>query len=119
MRPRPLAIRQRGSCERAPRTGSCGIWRTTSPNGRSRNPYNENDGGIPFAEQEEMKPVTPEDAATGRARRLRRLVWRVAVWGGGAAGGFALLGAGLAWAFLNQVRIPGQGTPADSGLEYE
>jgi len=66
-----------------------------------------------------MNPGTPEDAATGRSQRLRRWIWRVTVWSGGAAGGFALLGAGLAWAFLNQVRIPGEGTPADSELPYE
>src|SRR4051812_20830881 len=66
-----------------------------------------------------MKPITPEDAATRRARRLRRLIRRAAIWGGGAAGGFAPLGAGVAWGFLNQVRIPGEGTPADADLQYE
>jgi dipeptidyl aminopeptidase/acylaminoacyl peptidase len=66
-----------------------------------------------------MKGNEPFDPATRCARRLRRLARRAALWTGGLTAGYALLGAGLAWAFLHNVRVPGQGTPADAGLEYE
>jgi uncharacterized protein len=52
-------------------------------------------------------------------QRLRRWIGRAMFWSGGAAAGFTLVGAGLAWSFLHPARVRGRGTPADVGLKYE
>jgi dipeptidyl aminopeptidase/acylaminoacyl peptidase len=70
-------------------------------------------------EREHMRATPPEDSTAGRARRLRRWLWRAALATGAAGAGFVALGAGLAWAFLHNTRLPGSGTPADHGLSYE
>jgi dipeptidyl aminopeptidase/acylaminoacyl peptidase len=53
------------------------------------------------------------------ATRWRRWLRRAAWYGGFAAAGYTLLGAGLAWAFLHPARVRGHGSPADVGLEFE
>jgi uncharacterized protein len=54
-----------------------------------------------------------------RSSRLPRWLRRALFWGSGAAVGYLLLGAGVAWMFLHPPRARGHGTPADYGLAYE
>src|SRR5437016_5280249 len=65
--------------------------------------------------------ATPLEAASNirHSSRLPRWLRRALFWGSGAAAGYVLLGAGLAWGFLHPLRVRGRGTPADSGLRYE